>query len=235
MVLHLACGRCGMIPLLMGARPKRGLGIRYMGASSGSASSIPSGNIFTGGLTNAPGPNDVVVLALGGNLAGPPASPTGFTTLGTADETSAYRSGLKVCYRVLTGPWGGVSVSGAGWVIQCWRGVDTSALEDVATQFANHSGTIIADPPSITPVTSGSVILCFGSAFQNASFSVTGWSGLTDARTASSSGAGNYWITGGAYYDAWSSGAYDPAAWSVSGATGLQSSVSSTVALRTAT
>ena len=61
----------------------------------------------------------------------------------------------------------GIGAALAPWVAQCeiWRGVNATP-QDVAATTATGTGTDLANPPTITPVTSGSMVLGIYAAAQ---------------------------------------------------------------------
>lgn len=219
-----------MIPLLMsGGRRSRNLGLRYLGSATGT-SGISSGNVFSGGLADAPRSGDIIICSVMG--AGGVTAPTGFTLID--NDGSAER----FFYKVLTGSWGGFSESGyLASAAHAWRGVDTATPLDVATPTMVSTTSLTADPPSITPVTSGAkVIAMIAGRNNNNSFSVSGWSGMDNITTVvNESGGGDFYGAGISSYD-WTSGAFDPGSWTVPAYTADSDNSSAvTIALRPAT
>lgn len=228
-----------MIPSYLLSGHKRGaLGLRYLGAASAQGGTISAGASFSGGLPDTLQKNDIVILS-GASRSGVPATPSGYTLVTSESGNGTYsrHPDLAVWYKILTGPWSEVTISADYVIAQAWRGVDLSTPLDVAATKAPTNGpnTVTADPPSITPSTSGAVIVVAGAFGDGGEQSITGWTGLSAVTAQYRSPLA---IVGGAmaYYE-WSSGAYDPAAWSISGPAPVTNSGASaiTLALRPAT
>ena len=108
---------------------------------------------------------------------------------------------------------GGVTDTDAGAaIVQVWRGVDINNPLDVVRTTSSLGNTAVANPPAITPITAGSMLVVAGGSaldtVTNAAYNVTYLSNFvsrsqTDTNSALV-GMGNI---------AWTSGAYDPAAW----------------------
>lgn len=228
-----------MTPLLMPVRRRRLLGLRYLGSKSSvntfGSVTTGGGNIFSGGLSDAAQSQDIVLLAEANSSSVPP-TPSGWTSLATVSETTQRGSYMRVSYKILTGSWSNLTLgSGSDYSLSCWRGVDQSTPIDVTTQTASHAGTVLTDPPSITPITADCIVVVFGHAAQGAIPSFTSWIGLSDPNVDTGSGGGYGGAIGTAYYDAWSSGAYNPPAWSMTNDGTSRSATSATIVLRPAT
>jgi hypothetical protein len=125
---------------------------------------------------------------------------------------------------------------GGAAVVQVWRGVDTTTRYDVTRTTSQSTNNSRFDPPAITPVTAGAVIVVGGIGTQTtagAAFTIpSGWStyGISVKSDGTTSDTG---IAIGSKTD-WTSGAFDPAA--VTGGTSTTSSgrIAVTIALRPA-
>jgi hypothetical protein len=79
----------------------------------------------------------------------------------------------------LTG--GTLSADDAGAVVvQVWRGVDPTTPFDVTQTTATGTNSVLCDPPAITPVTPGAVIVSGGAGGHNANTIVTGVYGSSE-------------------------------------------------------
>lgn len=193
---------------------------------------------------------------LQGNLYNPttPGSYTNITKLFAVG--TIYAIGYNSSYRIMTStpntdivlPATGSTSWASTYQIQVWRYVDTTTPLDVTVQTsvaANGSSTPTAnsvsttgtrrpDPPSITPTTTGAIIIAAGGA---ASAAVTG-------AAYTNTDLGNF-ITdysddtidaiGGMYSAIWTSGAYDPAAFTTAGDVTTGAAAATTIALRPGT
>jgi hypothetical protein len=153
-----------------------------------------------------------------------------------SDNTSIAATNLRVAYKFITsdttvtfGPTGSTADAGA-MAVYVFRGVNVSTPLDVTPTTATGSGSAAANPPSITPVTGGSYIVCVGS-HGSASGAVFTSSDLTDFITVTSSDTNDGTIGIGHYTD-WASGAFDAAAFGTA-AGSLSAWSAMSIALRT--
>jgi hypothetical protein len=133
----------------------------------------------------------------------------------------------------LTG--GSLSSSDAGAVaVQVWRGVDAVTPLDVTSTTATTTNSVLCDPPAITPITNGAIIISGGAGAHNEGADGTfSSSDLTDFRTVGSNDTND--VTIGLGYKIWTSGEFDPAQFTFSEADSTSfSSASVTLALRPA-
>ena len=125
------------------------------------------------------------------------------------------------------------STTGRLVAIYVLRGVDETTPMDVAATTATGTNSRVANPPAITPVTTGAVVLAIGAnAYIDATFPVFTAPGLTDFVSGSFDGPLDGAIGAGTF--AWTSGAYDPAAFTIAGTTTADSWAAFTLALRPA-
>ena len=202
---------------------------------------------LSGGLDVTPSQGDFVVLCygIGSNSARTPSVVTsGYTPLGQVNAVfaSVTQSRFNVFYkRMGSTPDTEVVVSGTGSTndggavsIHVLRGVDASTPLDVTSTSAIGSGTARANPPAITPSTSGALVLASGfSGNANAGGTYTS-SDLSNFVTANADDNVNGSIGAGTFE--WSSGSFDPAVFTYSGIDGSANSWAAyTLALRPAT
>lgn len=202
-------------------------GIQFVGgataAQSGSSSPSISLTGLTGGLASSPSPGDLVVVAVESNAAGNlalSASTSGFTQVVDLHGDDTVDANLLVAYKIMSGsPDSSVAASLDGATnsaIAVWvfRGVNASNPLDVAATSATGANSDRPNPPSITPVTAGAVIVAIGGG--------AGSGDVTGALLAQSGSELSNFLTAGAYtgastpliaggWVAWASGAFDPA------------------------
>jgi len=116
-----------------------------------------------------------------------------------------------------------------------FRGVDPTTPMDVTLTTATGGNSVLANPPSITPVTAGAWIACFGfGAHTDGTDTYTSAGDLT-LFTSSGGNTTNDGTAGAGYKDDWVSGSFDPGAWTFSGTDSTSFSwCAVTVALRPA-
>lgn len=182
--------------------------------------------------------------------------PTGYTqvakTYAIGSSSVAFGVAQTVMYKKMTStpdtsislPPTNSSVGAGAYAVQVWRNVDTTTPMDVTdVSFTQSGGSSNGDttsttgsrqpnPPSITPVTSGAVVVAMGAAATQGSTTFTN-AGLTNFLT--SYGNSTYDCILGMYSAAWTSGAYDPPAFTVASDDTNSAASSVTVALRPAT
>lgn len=100
---------------------------------------------------------------------------------------------------------------GGNAIVLVYRGVDATTPMDVATTTASGINGCIADSPSITPTTSGALIIAVGNGAQNpTSTAYTTPSGMTGIVSLTNDGTvSDNTLIASSY--AWTSGAYNPA------------------------
>lgn len=193
---------------------------------------------LTGGLAAAPSQNDIVIVvtAVGDDTA---CDVTGYTLIATVSTTI---STLWIGYKFmgatpdtsLTVTGSGSNTQGATVIAYVWRNVDTTTPMDVTATTSSATNTGIPNPPSITPVTQGAVILAAGGVGYDSTSRTLSSSSLSNffSVTANLSG-GNTDATAGVGWAVWTSGAYDPSAFTLSGSDStLFMSCAATMALR---
>ena len=222
-----------------------GAGITYVGgktavATAGAGTTTVSLTNLTGGSDAAPQAGDVVVVgySIGSNVD-IDVSVTGYVEVADLLSTDTFRENLGIYYKVMGGTpdtsltLGATTNANFGGVcaIQVWRGVDTTNVLDVAAQTATGADSRRANPPSITPTTSGAVIVAiggttaYGVVFQTPS-------DLENWLTALAGTAYNNPIGMGS--KAWTGGAFDPVEFGVNTDSTSSCWAAATIALRPA-
>lgn len=218
--------------------------IQYVGGlTSGSTGATGTRNISLASISIQP--NDMVIVAYErcGVIDKRATTISGYTTIASLFANNATEdSNLIVAYKFMgTTPDANVLIPRSGSTadaeavaIHVWRGIDTNNPLDVTAVTNTQPTSGIPDPPAITPVTTGAIIVVaagtahsggtdtFGATYLN-NFLTVGGNDDNDATV------GIGWLT-------WPGGAYDPAAWTftqVNSATYSSNSV--TFALRPAT
>jgi hypothetical protein len=215
------------MPLTMGMlAAKKALGsIVFVGGSTASKIGATSGNStislnsgLTGGIASSVSNDDLVIAVF---VTGSVANRTLAITDGTNPYTlfaselyqdDTFDTNLRVAYKFVNGdtsttfgPTGSLDDGGA-MAVYVFRGV-ASVVNDVAVVTAQSANSVLADAPSITPVTPGSVVVAVyagasstGEAFDTSPFpaSLTGWrvAGGNDVNDASLGIGHAFWTSG---------------------------------------
>lgn len=226
-------------------------GIQYVGGrtagSTGTASdiTISLNGTLTGGLGTSPSTGDLVIVYFGtGSTADRDLVVSGYTEVAELYSNDTYDTNLVAAYKFMGGTpdtsftltGGTLSTSDAGAVaVQVWRGVNATTPLDVTQTTATGQNSVLCNPPAITPVTGGAIIVSGGAGGNNVSADPTTFSSsdLTAFMSTSRSDATD--VTIGLGYKVWTSGAFDPAQFTFSGTDSTSfSSASVTLALRPA-
>lgn len=187
---------------------------------------------LSGGIASAAAEDDFVVVHTNNTGGG-----TTFTTSGYTDAhtellgNDTYDCWYRTAYKFMTATpdttfvceGAGSTSHGITAIAFVYRGVDqTTPLDGVTPTTATGGNSIYANPPSITPTTAGAWIECGGG-------------GACTSRNGDTYGSSDfdlfYSITadsfldvpvGVGYFDGWTSGAFDPAAFTFTGSNGSQ-------------
>lgn len=217
-------------------------GIQFVGAETTKSSGAATYSANIPSLRTA---GDLIVVAFGvtstisGNIA--MATPSGYT--GTTDlyQAGGRNSNLTVVYKIsdgtestvtVTGDWR--SASGSACVVQVWRNVNITTPMDVTHTTAVHADTGTPDPPSITPVTAGAVVLGVGFATSGLIGDLTAPSGTGNATAITNNDVTFVCSLIMCAYKGWTSGAYNMAAFGNASTSRFLSAASMALALRPA-
>lgn len=195
-----------------------------------------------GGTNATPQAGDLVVIAYGigtGTSRNPAISITGYTEIAELFVADTNSTDLEVAYKFMgTTPdtqftrsaTGNTSDTGA-LIVHVWRNVDPTVPFDVSATTITAANTAVPDPAAITPINTNSVILVAAAA-GHADGTDTFTAGyLSNFRTVG--GNGTFDVTVGMGSVAWTSGAYNPAAWTTTIAASTNNSYAAvTMALR---
>ncbi len=123
---------------------------------------------LTGGLASSPATDDIVIVTFAaGSNTDRTLSATGYTQIAQQRPNDAYDVNHYCGYKVMGAtPDASVDLTvnsassshGAVVIIEVWRGVDTTTPMDVSPTLDTGINTALADPPSITPVSSGAKV-----------------------------------------------------------------------------
>jgi hypothetical protein len=203
-------------------------GIEFVGATAltfaGTTSNVTvSLTSLTGGIASAPAAGDLVIIYFGtGSTADRNLVVSGYTEIVELYSNDTFDTNLVVASKFMGGTpdtsitltGGTLNTSDAGAVVvQVWRGVDQTTPLDVTETTATGINSALCDPPAITPVTNGAVIVSGGAGANNSVFfdSNAGYSSsdLTGFITRTANDTND--VTIGLGYHVWTSGAFDPA------------------------
>lgn len=202
---------------------------------------------LTGGIGTAPIQGDIVIILNGWGYTAddnPGVLTAGYTELCDLYVNATSDANLSVSWKIM-GPTPDTdanvksspssNTAGNVTVVHVWRGVNPVTPIDVATTTTTATN-ISPDSPSITPITSGCVILSCGllAASSSTASTLSTPTGMSNGVTASINAPNHSPSAGVASYSGWLSGAYDPAAWSASAIPTGSSSAAATIVLRPA-
>ena len=235
----------GGYQLTMAIRFVGGATAGYAGAFSGnSALALNAG--LTGGTRSSVQQGDLViaVLASAATVNATLSITSGYTLAGTElySNGSNFDTNLRVAYKFMGatpdtsttfGP-SGATDSGKVTAVFVFSGVDPVTPLDAAVASATGAGQNYPDPGPITPVTSGAVILCIGAMSEgNGSAGLSNNGQYSTFSYVSGDDDNDIHLGLGIKMD-WVGGAFDPAAFSGSGAENSGSWSALTIALRPA-
>lgn len=223
---------------LLRARQK---GLVLVETAFGSAASAVS--TYTVNIPSATRQGDLIVVASGMVSTADRAmsTTTGYTELFELYASDDNDSNLSVAWRIADGSETTVTVSGnnvdspdcaAACVIHVWRNADQTTPIDVTSTTATATNTGVPDPPSITPVTSGAVVL--GVGFSPANAILTAPSGTAHSVATRGLAAGKDCAIIMCAYKSWTSGAYNMAAFGGASTTNTLSSAAAAIVIRPA-
>jgi hypothetical protein len=225
------------------------MALQFVGENSAVKAGATSGNstvsltALTGGIASSAAAGDLVIAVFAtGSTADRALTITDGTNNYTLIDAELYSNGtsydtnLRVAYKRLTaadtsvtfGPTGNAQDAGA-MAVHVWRNVDSTTPLDVAAVPATNTGTGRPDPAAITPTTSGAVIVVVGAgaAATGAVYTASYLSGFISETSTDTNDA-----MLGIGYVTWTSGQYNPAAWTGGTTNAADSWAAMTIALR---
>lgn len=197
---------------------------------------------LTGGLASQPSADDFVIVYFGtSSTADRNLVVSGYTEVVELWANDDSDTNLAVAYKFMTATpdtsitltGGTLNIAEAGAVyISVWRNVNTTTPLDVTQTTATGTNTVLADPPAITPVTLGSVIVSGAAgAHDKAGAQTYSSSNLTGFLSVGADDSTAVTIGGG--YNIWTTGTFNPAQFTFSNTDGGKYSYAAvTLALR---
>lgn len=177
-------------------------------------------NGLTGGIASAPAENDVVIVHYGiGTLANRNPAVTGYTSIASIHFDGASRDvNLAIAWKAMGAtPDTTVSVTATNSsgsmsivLVEVWRGVNTTTPMDATPTTDSGDGTVLPNPASITPVTSGAKVVACGVGSHTAGAVNFSSSDLSNVYAGNNDGTNDVSMLCGSVD--WTSGAVDPAA-----------------------
>jgi hypothetical protein len=221
------------------------VGGRTQTSTGGTANLSVSLTALTGGTDTAPQEGDLVIIAMCiASTANRAYRISGYDVIADLYANDTFDSNFQVGYKIMgstpdttatiTGG-SGSTADGLALAVYVWRNVDLTTPFDVTSVLNGPViDTGLVNPPAITPVTSGAIIIAAGGTAHNGGTDTFGASYLSNFLTAGANSTNDATI--GIGHVAWTSGAYDPAAWTFSQTNSNTFSTNSvTFALRPAT
>ena len=177
---------------------------------------------LTGGANTTPLANDLVIVAvsIGANSnINPSLAVTGYTSVAELYAPDTQSTDLFVGYKFMgstpdtnfTRPATGNTAHAGAYAVHVWRNVDLTTPLDVTRTVVQGLNTAIPDPPAITPTTTNTQIIVIGASAHRAGTPTFTASYLSSFRTIGSDDTVD--TTLGIGNVAWTSGTYNPAAW----------------------
>jgi hypothetical protein len=224
--------------------------LQYVGGRTGSAAGTTSNltiglTTLTGGTNSSPQAGDLVIVSF---VTNPDDTNqisyriAGFTQIANLYSVDTEQVQLQVGYKIMgSTPDNGVVITGgtgdadqaAAIAIQVWRNVDPTTPFDVTSTTSTSTNTVDPNPPSITPVTSGAVIVVAGGGGHATTGTFTSGD-LTNFLTVNGSDTHDATVGMGSYN--WTSGTFDPVLWGFTGSDSTAYAAAAvTMALRPAT
>lgn len=219
----------------------------YVGGAEFGRTSSLSFTSLTGGVASSPSEGDFVIIQISGasnvDRDLQVTAPSGVTERLDMRSVATNQAQLGVFTKFMTStPDTSATISsGVGSTgsfvsfVHVWRGVDTTTPLDVSIVTANGADSRQADPPSITPTTPGSVIIIgAAAAFANGAADAFTTSGLSNWFDNADNGGSAYDTIGAIGSVAWTSGAYNHAAFGTTSTNSGESWAAYAMALRPA-
>lgn len=211
--------------MLMGAAGGAAGGIQYVGGYTegfaGSSSDITvSLTSLSGGLSSSPSAGDLVVVYFGvGTNFAQPLTVDGYTALAQVESGGTREAVLRVAYKFM-----GATPDTSITLINGTRGADFAGAVSIhvwknvlgvtSSATAKATGSVLCNPPLVTPSIEGSVILAGGAGVHLEGIATFSSSNLFNFL--SSGGNDNFDVSIGLGSHQWESGSFDPAAFGFS-------------------
>jgi hypothetical protein len=214
------------------------------GAGTTGNITISLNGTLTGGLSSSPQDGDIVIVAI--EMCGTTNKSyriSTYTQIADLYANDTEDSNLQVGYKFMSAtPDTSVTITGGtgstadayAAIVHVWRGVDSTTPLDVTPTTASLTNTGIPNPPAITPTSTGAMIVVAAGTAHTGGIDTFGATYLDNFLTVGANDSND--ATAGMGNIAWTSGSYDPAAWTFSQTNSTAFSTNSvTMALRPAT
>jgi hypothetical protein len=219
--------------LLKASQTSGSFNIAYVGGTTGTTTGgtdnwTVSLTSLSGGLATSPSIGDLVVVYYGigatSDSLSPTVASTGYELIATRGANDSNDANLGVSYKVLSTAETEVVLVGTGSTarggavaVYVWRGVAGQYSNSFPIVTASGENSVLCDPPAITPANQGSVILAGGVGAHDRGVATFSSSDLTSFISAGANSTVDATI--GLGYVDWTSGAFNPAAFTFSAAT----------------
>ena len=228
--------------------------LEYVGSNSGSVSNSGSPaaisvslTALTGGSGAAALEGDIVIAIVGdcsSTNVNTGVATAGYTELCNLYVSDSFDSNLIVEWKIMGATpdttvltdVGGTTDFASTCVVHVWRNVDQTTPIDATTTTATGGNTGDVNPPSITPVTTNAVVIACGTSGNSGGASITYSSipGLSNTAQLQGEGPTIRDCLVGVGSVAWTSGAVDPSAWTITSDSTSWSYAAASIALRPA-
>ena len=208
------------------------MALAYVGGTSGGGTgasyTVSLNGTLTGGSNSSPSEGDLILVFTGEANGASVTSTCSGNTSGSYSTIRAHQNvadthdaNLDSFYKfagatpdtTLTITRGSNNTTyGSATVVHVWRGADTSNPFNVTPTTASSANGSAANPAAITPTTAGSIIVYVGHASQLAASGTAYTTAGTYPISLKYDGSTGDSIVMASHYTAWTSGAYDPAA-----------------------
>lgn len=208
------------------------MALAYVGGTSGGGTgasyTVSLNGTLTGGSNSSPSTDDLILVFTGEANGASVTSTCSGNTSGSYSTIRAHQNAadthdanLDSFYKfagatpdtTLTITRGANNTTyGSATVVHVWRGADTVNPFNVTPTVASSANGSAANPPAITPTRAGSVVLYCGHASQLAASGTAYTTAGTYPIRLKYDGSTGDSIVMASHYTAWTSGAYDPAA-----------------------
>jgi len=208
------------------------MALTYVGGTSGGGTgasyTVSLNGTLTGGSNSSPSAGDLILVFCGEPNAGVVTPTCSGNTYGAYPTNGAVQNQADTCdanlakWYAFAGATPDTTLTitrgnnntthGSATVVQVWRGAHTTDPFNVTQVQVGASNSSAADPGAITPTTAGSMVIYCGHASQVAASGTAFTAAGTYPITLKNDGSAFDSIIMVAAYTAWTSGAYDPAA-----------------------
>lgn len=198
---------------------------------------------LTGGIGNQPQQGDIVFVfssSAGSGFSNFPvtSTPIGYTLIGTASGDDSVSVAFRASYKIMTATPDtslalhdtGNSANGGAISILVFRNFNPTIF-DATSVFANGASSALVNPPPITPVTDGAIVIAAGASGDSGFLSP--FSSMPNLDTTFTAfGDDSYDCAAGCGFQLWQGGTWNGSAWSITGSDTNDSWTACTIALK---